>query len=116
MSIPENPSGCLKVLTTCLRQLVKHKVLNSTKGPHGGFSLNVPPEELRLISIVEMIDGLDIFDRCGIGLKQCSDKTPCPIQFDYKVVKQKIRKLLSEKTLSQLCRDIEQGKSIVTFK
>ncbi len=114
--ISESQQVPLHFLSKILQQLVKQKVLISTKGPHGGFSLNIPPAELRLLTIVEIVDGLDIFDRCGIGLKQCSDKTPCPIHFDYKVVKEKIYKLLSEKTLSQLCQDVNQGKSIVTFK
>lgn len=106
----------LHFLSKILQQLVKHKTLNSTKGPNGGFSLNISPHKLRLIRIVELIDGLDIFDRCGIGLKKCSDKTPCPIHFDYKVVKEKIRSLLTEKTLSELCDDLDKGQSIVTYK
>ena len=106
----------LHFLSKILQQLVKHKVLSSVKGPSGGFLLNTTPDKLRLIEIVEIIDGLDILDRCGIGLKKCSDKTPCPIHFDYKVVKEKIRQLLSEKSLSQLCHDVEAGKSIVNYK
>ncbi|MDN5216620.1 Rrf2 family transcriptional regulator [Fulvivirgaceae bacterium BMA12] len=106
----------LHFLSKILQQLVKHKMLNSVKGPNGGFSLNMPPNELRLIKVVELIDGLDILDRCGIGLKQCSDKTPCPIHFDYKIVKEKIRHLLNEKTLLELCQDVEEGKSIVSYK
>jgi Rrf2 family iron-sulfur cluster assembly transcriptional regulator len=64
---------------------------------------------------VEITDGTGILDRCGIGLKDCSDKTPCPIHFDYKVVKEKIRDLLQTKSLSALIQDIESGKSIVAF-
>lgn len=106
----------LHFLSKILQQLVRHKILNSIKGPNGGFSLNISPDKLRLIKIVEIIDGLDIFERCGIGLKKCSDKTPCPIHFDYKVVKDKIKNLLSEKTLSELCLDVNRGQSIVTYK
>ena len=106
----------LHFLSKILQQLVKHKMLNSVKGPNGGFSLNIPANELRLIKVVELIDGLDILDRCGIGLKQCSDKTPCPIHFDYKIVREKIRHLLNEKTLLELCRDVEEGKSIVSYR
>ena len=103
-------------LSKILQQLVKHKMLTSVKGPRGGFSLNVSPEKLRLIEVVKIIDGLDILERCGIGLKKCSDKTPCPIHFEYKNVKEKIRQLLNEKTLSELCQDVEKGKSIVSYK
>ena len=105
----------LHFLSKILQQLVKGKVLNSTKGPNGGFTLNVPPNELKLIRIVELIDGLDIFNRCGIGLKECSDQTPCPIHFEYNTVKEKIRNLLSEKTLLELCKEVNQGLSIVTY-
>lgn len=106
----------LHFLSKILQQLVRYKILNSVKGPNGGFSLNISPNKLRLIKIVEIIDGLDIFDRCGIGLKKCSDKTPCPIHFDYKLVKNNIRSLLSEKTLAELCEDVNRGQSIVTYK
>ena len=103
-------------LSKILQQLVKHRILKSTKGPNGGFTLNTSPMKLRLIRIVEIVDGLNIFDRCGIGLKKCSDKTPCPIHFEYKIVKEKIRQLLTDKTLSELCDDVDKGKSIVTYK
>jgi len=106
----------LHFLSKILQQLVKGKVLNSIKGPNGGFALNVSPNRLRLIKVVELIDGLDIFDRCGIGLKKCSDKTPCPIHFDFKVVKEKIRQVLTEKTLSELCDNVDKGLSIVSFR
>ena len=103
-------------LSKILQVLVKHKILNSTKGPNGGFALLLPPNKLHLLKIVEISDGLDIFDQCGIGLKKCSDETPCPIHFDYKVVKAKIKNLLSKKTLTGLTKDLKQGKSIVTYK
>ena len=103
-------------LSKILQQLVKNRVLKSSKGPHGGFALDVSPKKIRLIQIVEIIDGLDIFDACGIGLKKCSDHSPCPIHFDYKIVKRKIKHLLSEKTLYELCADVKRGESIVTYK
>lgn len=103
-------------LSKILQNLVKHKVLLSTKGPNGGFSLSKSPNKLKLIKIVEIVDGLDVFDRCGIGLKACSDKKPCPIHFEYKVVKDKTLEFLNSKTLSELCEDIQNGQSIVTYK
>jgi Rrf2 family transcriptional regulator, iron-sulfur cluster assembly transcription factor len=102
-------------LSKILQQLVKHKILKSAKGPHGGFGLYTTPAKLRLIRIVEIIDGLRIFDRCGIGLKKCSDKTPCPIHHDNKIIKERIRKLLTEKTVMELCNDVEKGQAIVTY-
>jgi len=114
--ISESQKVPLHFLSKILQQLVKAKILSSIKGPNGGFMLNVSPNRLRLIKVVETIDGLDIFERCGIGLKKCSDKTPCPIHFDFKVVKEKIRQVLTEKTLAELCDDVGKGLSIVSFR
>ena len=98
-----------------LQNLVKNKILTSTKGPTGGFALNIPSDKLTLLEVVKVIDGLDIFERCGIGMKFCSDVAPCPVHQDFKIVKTKIRGLLSEKTLADLCKDVQEGKSIVTY-
>jgi len=106
----------LHFLAKILQQLVRQKILNSVKGRNGGFTLNIPPDKLKLMKIVDTIDGLDIFERCGMGLKKCSDKTPCPIHFEYKLVKERVRNLLTEKTLAELCQDVEKGQSIVTYK
>ncbi len=43
------------------QKLVKHKVLKSTKGANGGFSLNVKPEDLKLYEVVSIIDSEKIF-------------------------------------------------------
>jgi Rrf2 family protein len=106
----------LHFLSKILQTLVKNNILTSTKGPHGGFSLKIPADKFSLLEIVKIIDGTDIFERCGIGLKVCSDTKPCPIHNDYKLVKAKIKSLLGEKTLLDLCEDVNAGKSIVTFK
>jgi len=113
--IAESQEIPLHFLSKILQIMVKNDILSSIKGPNGGFSLKKNPDNLYLKEIVEITDGTDLFDRCGIGLKKCSDTSPCPIHFDYKVVKDKIRDLLQTKSLSGLIKDIEAGKSIVAF-
>ncbi len=103
-------------LSKILQQLVKNKILTSTKGPNGGFSFLIPPDILTLMEIVKIIDGMDIFDRCGMGMKICSDAAPCPIHHEFKIVKEKIRNILVKKTIAELCKDVEEGKSIVSYK
>ena len=103
-------------LSKILQILVRNNILISTKGPNGGFALKKSSNNIRLMEVVEIIDGHGIFDRCGIGLKECSDTNSCPIHFDYKQIKEKIKQLLSEKTLGDLIKDIEMGKSIVSYR
>ena len=98
-----------------LQILVKHKILLSIKGPNGGFTLTKAGDDMKLLEVVEAVDGLDIFDQCGIGLKVCSDDHPCPIHHEYGIVKNKIRDILTNKTIEELCQDVKTGHSLVNF-
>lgn len=102
-------------LSKILQQLVRQELLLSTKGPNGGFGLAQQADEISLLTIVEIIDGLSIFDKCGIGMKVCSDCKPCPIHNDFKVVKTKIKDLLEKKTVEELCQDVHNGNSVVSY-
>lgn len=103
-------------LSKILQTLVRHKLLVSLKGPKGGFALARSPDSVTLLDIVSATDGLDMFDRCGIGLRACSDENPCPVHHEYKVIKNKIRQVLSHKSLAELSRDVERGTAIIVFR
>ena len=62
-------------LAKILQQLAKHKILNSLKGPHGGFSLMKDPNKISLFDIVRIIDGDDIFNNCIIHNNTCKNVT-----------------------------------------
>ena len=102
-------------LSKILQLLVKHKLLVSMKGPHGGFRLKRAPEDITLIEIVKAIDGLDIFDQCGIGFRECDEEDPCPIHGDYSKIRDHVRELFETKTLEALTEDILNGDSLAKF-
>ncbi len=64
-----------------MNKVVKKGILNSTKGPNGGFSLNNTTLSTSLLSVVEAIDGLEQFDSCVLRLKKCSAENPCPLHY-----------------------------------
>jgi Rrf2 family transcriptional regulator, iron-sulfur cluster assembly transcription factor len=102
-------------LSKILQQLVKSKLLHSMKGPTGGFRLSRPSNQITLVQVINAIDGLDIFNKCGIGFKACDDAHPCPIHHEYKVVRNRIQHLFETKTLMELTVDIESGDSIISL-
>jgi len=102
-------------LSKILQQLVKNNLLLSMKGPTGGFSLAKDPEEITLIEIIEAIDGLGVFNRCGIGFKQCNDKKPCPIHDEYKKMRKQVENLFRSKNLLNLIEDVEKGNSVISI-
>ena len=58
-------------LAKILQQLAKQKILSSSKGPHGGFSLLKDPRKITLLDIVKTIDGKDIFTNCVMHNSTC---------------------------------------------
>lgn len=102
-------------LSKILQKLVKNNLLLSMKGPTGGFSLAKNPEDITLIEIIEAIDGLGVFNKCGIGFKQCNDKKPCPIHDEYKKVRKQVENLFKSKNLQNLIEDVKEGNSIISI-
>ena len=48
-----------------LQILVKENVINSSKGPTGGFHINSIQRVQPIINIVFAIDGREVFNQCG---------------------------------------------------
>jgi Rrf2 family transcriptional regulator, iron-sulfur cluster assembly transcription factor len=103
-------------LSKVLQILVRHKILKSTRGLKGGFALNNSPDSINLLSIISAIDGMDLFDTCVLGMKECSSEKPCPVHNQYKPVKEEFLRILSEKTLQNLVEDLNSGKTYIVLK
>ncbi len=93
-----------------LQDLSKRKLLHSAKGPNGGFYLTEEEKQRTLTDIIKAIDGDGFYLNCLLGLKVCSEKTPCPVHHQYKEVKQKLVYILDNNTIGQLNEKIESGK------
>ncbi len=93
-----------------LQQLAKNKLLSSTKGPNGGFVLAKPASEITLLNIIEIIDGLDLFNDCLIGMRSCSanahNDVQCPIHHKYLPISNKIYELFDNENIQMLADEI----------
>ena len=92
-----------------LQTLAKQNVINSLKGPSGGFHISKTQLKQPIIIIVEAIEGKKLFKECGLGLKKCSSSHPCPIHNEYTRVRDLVHKLFSHKTISDLCEPVNKG-------
>ena len=94
-----------------LQNLAKHKLLTSTKGPHGGFGLAKNPSEITLLDIIEIIDGFDLFTECLIGLRSCSSQShedvQCPIHKKYTPISKELYQLFKNETIEGLASEIK---------
>ncbi|PZX65977.1 RrF2 family transcriptional regulator [Hydrotalea sandarakina] len=84
-----------------LQELSRKGIVKSLKGPTGGFYLDDESMQYSLADVVIAIDGDKIFNGCGLGLKQCSEKQPCPIHKEFKKIRSDIFKLLENSKLGE---------------
>ena len=93
-------------LAKILQQLTKQKILSSSKGPHGGFSILKDPQKITLLDIVNSIDGNEIFTNCIMHNGSCKcvdkDKKACPLHEDYAKTRTDLINLFSSKTIHEL--------------
>jgi len=85
-----------------LQNLVRRSVISSQKGPTGGFYLQNKPSDITLYDIVDAIDGKAIFNQCGLGLTACNAKKPCPLHYQFEVVRDELTKMCKDNTLEDL--------------
>lgn len=93
-----------------LQLLAKRKLINSSKGPGGGFFISAKVlDKITLAHIVSAIDGDRIYTGCGLGLKKCSESRPCPVHQEFKQIRTELKNLLETSKLISLTADVRKG-------
>lgn len=96
-----------------LQILNKHRIITSLKGPYGGFFIEEFQLEQPVLNIVNAIDGMSIFRECGMGLKQCSEKHPCPMHHRYAEIRKTLLETFQNTTIGQLAFEVNGGASFI---
>lgn len=65
-------------LSKVMHSLVRAGIVNSRRGPHGGFTLARPDRELTVYEIVQAVDPIQRIRECPLGLKMHGKKL-CPL-------------------------------------
>jgi Rrf2 family protein len=92
-----------------LQTLARNKLISSVKGPNGGFFVNPKSRPVTLNAVVNVIDGVDVLHDCALGLRECSDRFPCPIHHEIKQYKERLRKVLKGTTVQDLAAELMVG-------
>ncbi|MBC8403019.1 MAG: Rrf2 family transcriptional regulator [Candidatus Marinimicrobia bacterium] len=85
-----------------LQTLNKHGIVKSQKGIDGGFSLICDPDKISLYRIIQIIDGVDIFEYCLLGFPGCDDSHPCPLHEDWGQVRSMIISILKKNSVAKI--------------
>ncbi|KPM46780.1 RrF2 family transcriptional regulator [Jiulongibacter sediminis] len=89
-------------LSKVLKDLAKHQLISSVKGPHGGYFSNQTTPNASLIDIIHVIDGLGVLNKCFLGKDRCSQTNPCPLHNEFEKSRQYLFEVFRNRTISQL--------------
>jgi Rrf2 family transcriptional regulator, iron-sulfur cluster assembly transcription factor len=101
------------VLAKVLQELVRKGLLESRRGPGGGFWLARNPRLITLRDVVAAIDGLDQFAECAVGLEGCSDNSPCPLHDTWKGLRAQLMNYLETTTLTDMAAALTRKKDLL---
>jgi Rrf2 family protein len=98
-------------LAKVLQRLTSAGLLDSLRGPTGGVALARPAESIRLVDIVEAIDGRVPFESCLFGWPGCSSDRPCPLHREWGKALQPVLELLETATLADTTELVTNGEA-----
>lgn len=103
-------------LAKLFQQLVRGKIISSTKGPNGGFYLTEANGTRNVLDIIENIDGLTKLNDCFLGLNECDGANPCPVHFIVEPFKENILGKFRDKTIIEFAQEISEKGRVLTLK
>jgi Rrf2 family iron-sulfur cluster assembly transcriptional regulator len=94
-----------KFLGRLLGRLSAAQLVEAVQGKNGGYRINRPLEEIHLADIIDVVEGLESYDRCILGFETCDDKNPCPLHPQWSEHKQGIQDMMRTVTLAEMARN-----------
>lgn len=91
-------------LSKILHALARGGVLDSTRGPGGGFRLAHSADEVTLSQVIEHFDDLTTRSGCLLGRTQCSDEDPCAAHSRWKHVSDAVSTFFDETSIADLSK------------
>ena len=96
-------------LAKILQDLSRRGLVQSAKGPNGGFFIDDRSLKRPLSHIVEAVDGDGLFTGCGLGLEYCSEINPCPLHHQFKDIRTQLHGMLRDTTVGEFNGDLNLG-------
>jgi Rrf2 family protein len=91
-----------KYLGRLMKMLTDAGFLIATRGKAGGYRIKGDAAEITLHQIIDAVEGVQDFERCILGLPQCSDTNPCVLHDQWGEQRERIKKIFQRVTLSDL--------------
>lgn len=92
-----------ELLSKILQKLAREKIIVSYQGSKGGYTLSMKPEELKVSTVIEAIEGPQYITDCLSGNDcDCNKIDCCTIRNPLEKVQSNINEIFNKLTLSEI--------------
>jgi Rrf2 family transcriptional regulator, iron-sulfur cluster assembly transcription factor len=95
-------------LSKILQNLAKVGILESVRGPKGGFRLARPAKEICVGEVVDAVEGPGSLEKCVMGFPMCDAQKPCPMHDAWNSVKTQVEASLTSTSLKELHQTVKK--------
>jgi Rrf2 family protein len=100
-------------LSKIAQQLSRSNILEVIQGPKGGYRLQVPPEQLNLLDVIETMMGDIFFNECALRPESCSKSCACQVYPVWVKARTQFRETLRQATFAQLIGDAKERSLLI---
>lgn len=97
-------------LSKLLQRLAQAGILQSSRGPQGGFRLTATGRHMSLMQLIVLIKGEQAVKECVLGFKTCADDTACALHCHWRPVKEQLFELLASQSVGELAEAVKRGR------
>lgn len=105
MLISEKEGISMQYLEQLLNKLKKNGIVESIRGPKGGYILTKHPKDTRIGDIVRILENGLMSVSCEVDEKECDKMDKCVTKVVWKRLEEKIAETLDSTTLEDLLKE-----------
>lgn len=90
------------VLAKLLLRLAGEGLLQTRRGPRGGYRITIEGSRTSLLDVIRTVEGEDGFERCQLGLGRCTARSDCALHPFWSEERARLMRLYGELTLERL--------------
>jgi len=91
-------------LAKVLQTLIHAGLVQSVRGPGGGVRLARAADDIHLWDILSVMEPVEEFETCILGLEHCNDLTPCPLHQQWCPIRQQLIESLQRIQLEEFAQ------------
>jgi Rrf2 family iron-sulfur cluster assembly transcriptional regulator len=100
-------------LSKILHDLRLKGLVQSQRGPGGGFYLARPAKDILVSDVVVAVDGVqNLAQRCILGLDTCTDEEPCALHDAWKLFRERYERTIAASSLQEMASTLARKRRV----